>query len=168
MTTLHKPQGILAAILLLAAGCQNQGAIDEPFPAETEGSLRQTMQLQASAGAREDAMLYDAHFDANQLNSLGASKLALMLGDSERAFPVSVWICCPGDAKDRRHAVETYLQDVGLKAAQYRVEIGPNPKAVSPSAKALTAIPKTDTGASGAAQSTSGAPAPEVQTKLVN
>src|SRR5438270_782538 len=106
----------------------------DKFPAEDDSRpYRRFMIAQAAAGARHDGMLYEAHFDGDLLNSLGESKLSLMLKDNDHAFPVVVYMNVSDDnrLKARENAVATYLIDSGLQDQQIKFEFGPNPNARS-------------------------------------
>jgi hypothetical protein len=126
-------------------GCAPKGPADAEFFGDYEnGSLRYYANAQAAAGARNDAMLDAAHFDGAYLNSLGCDKLDLMVSAAERRLPVVVFVDLPGESKEQRQAVETYLKDTGLKAGQYRVEAGTNPAPGAPAARPLADLPRTD------------------------
>lgn len=165
-----------AALLLVAAGCSHdpephgegfRDAIKEAkerdaFPAEDDSrAYRRSMIAQAAAGARHDGMLYDYHFDGDVLNSLGQSKLSLMLKANDSAFPVVVYMNVPDDArlKARENAVATYLIDSGLQDQQVKFEVGPNPNAKSSGAQNLARYNKTES-ESGVASNPTNANAP--------
>jgi hypothetical protein len=119
----------------------------DKFPAEDDSRpYRRFMIAQAAAGARHDGMLYENHFDGDVLNSLGESKLSLMLKDNDHAFPVVVYMNVPDDAhlKARENAVATWLIDSGLQDHQVKFEMGPNPNARSSAAQNLARFNKTE------------------------
>jgi hypothetical protein len=144
---------VLAAIVLALAGCSaNQSAqtTPDPFfqsPDETPLSAR-LFDTQAARGARADATLYPQHFDGTRLNSLGKSKLDLMLHDTDSEPPLKLYI--DGQASDpawagRADAVKKHLASIGLANTQYEVIAGPNPTTWHPVAKDLEAMSKPDT-----------------------
>ena len=146
--------------LVLCAGCshdpepkaQFRNVVKEnqerdAFPPEDDTRpYRRFMIAQAAAGARHDGMLYEYHFDGDVLNSLGQSKLSLMLKDNDRAFPVVVYmnVTDDGHVKARETAVATFLVDSGLKDHQVRFETGPNPNARSSASQNLARYNKTE------------------------
>jgi hypothetical protein len=119
---------------------------DEFPPEDDSRSYRRFMIAQAAAGARHDGMLYEYHFDGDVLNSLGQSKLSLMLKDNDRAFPVVVYMNVTEDdhVKARENAVATHLIDSGLQDNQVRFVMGPNPHARSSGAQNLARYNKTE------------------------
>ncbi|HEX2972528.1 MAG TPA: hypothetical protein VHP11_09345, partial [Tepidisphaeraceae bacterium] len=139
----------------LVAGCRSsnkpEGEIFLP-----EGQVRDVDRMaaaQAAAGARADAMLYPRHFDGGELNSLGQSKLHLMVADKPANQPLVVYLNWPADnplATDRRGAVEKYLRDAGLVEEQIELKDGSNPEAVGSTEAALTRLPKAESGSGGA------------------
>ncbi|MGE5612111.1 MAG: hypothetical protein ACM359_22885 [Bacillota bacterium] len=140
---------------VLVAGCRSsdkpEGEIFLP-----EGQIRDVdrmMAAQAAVGARDDAMLYPRHFDDGELNSLGQSKLYLMVKDKPTDQPLVVYLNLPANsplAADRRDAVEKYLSDAGLTAEQIELKDGTNPEAFGSAETGLTRLPKTESGAGGA------------------
>src|SRR4051812_26205372 len=70
------------AIALAAGGC-NQGTMaSQESDFQPDDGARQVWQIadaQAAAGARDDATLYQRHFDGAALSSLGRSKLDSMM-----------------------------------------------------------------------------------------
>src|SRR6185437_14033516 len=96
--------------LILLAGCESarenmrKQAENDAFPAEDDTrSYRRFALAQEAAGARHDGMLYSYHFDGDQLNSLGEHKLSAMLNANDHAFPVVVYLNCPGEGQiDKR------------------------------------------------------------------
>ncbi|MGD1276918.1 MAG: hypothetical protein ABR964_06820 [Tepidisphaeraceae bacterium] len=143
---------LVAATVAFGAGCQQQ-KLNHAENFEPPIEARQTTQLldtQKAGGARDEATLYRAHFDASGLSSLGTSKLDLMLADSHRMSPLVVYVAIPADvnARARKAAVARYLMDHGLKADQIRLVDGPNPDTYTPAAVGLKNYDKTDTGSS--------------------
>ncbi|MFI5378565.1 MAG: hypothetical protein ACHRHE_04655 [Tepidisphaerales bacterium] len=103
---------------------------------------------QAARGARADATLYPQHFDGSRLNSLGKSKIDLMLRDTDAEPPVKLFI--DGQSSDpawtaRADAVKKHLAFIGLTDQQYEVLAGPNPATWHPVAKDIEAMNKPDT-----------------------
>ncbi len=83
----------------------------------------------AASGAREDAMLFESHFDGEHLNSAGKGKLFLMLENRAEA-PVDVYLDLPVNdplAKARMQSVKEYLKKTGLGGSGVQVKEGDNP-----------------------------------------
>jgi hypothetical protein len=118
--------------LLVASGCHQTTkppAGDEFSSQDDSAAVRRIVTIQKANAARQDGMLYDNHFDAAHLNSLGESKLTLMLKDSEKDWPLVVYMDVPQDRDytERVKAVSEFLLDAGLRDSQFRFEQGPNP-----------------------------------------
>lgn len=143
-----------AALLMLVAGCQeNKPAgksygTDDFFPtAGPHRSTSQFKQVQAASGARADSTLRDVHFDGGEINSLGRSKLELMLVDDQPISQLKVYVV--GDETDlaaRRASVATFLGDKGLTGSQIAIVDGENPGSFHAVAPDLVNMPKTDSG----------------------
>jgi hypothetical protein len=98
--------------------------------------------IQSSNGARNDGMLYPVHFTGGHLNSLGRTKVLLMLEDCDSCEPITVHLvnCGDGDLLDQRKAaVELYLKS----------EAGPNKLTFHPAAPELLRFDKTENGKAG-------------------
>lgn len=129
--------GALAALL---AGCQSVPQNDvlhgEDFVAEGEPRIFQSFaDAHAAAGARADATLRAAHFDAGALNSLGQDKLDRMLRDDDVCEPLIVYLDVPEDddfRMEREEDVTAYLRDAGLRDSQIRLLSGHNPRNETP------------------------------------
>jgi hypothetical protein len=96
-------------------------------------------EIQSANGARHDAMLYPVHFTGEHLNSLGRSKVMLMVADAESDEPVTVHLvnCGQGEMLAQRKAsVELYV-----KATE-----GPNALTFHPTAPELVRFDKTESG----------------------
>jgi hypothetical protein len=143
-----------ALVVLGAGGCgsSNHKATTERSDARARSDIFQQdpngervtrfNEIQAANGARNDAMLYPAHFDGARLNSLGQSKVLLMLQDSESKEPATVHLvnCGQGDLLAQRKAsVQAYLQ----------AEVGPNKLTFHPAAPELLRFNKTESPAAG-------------------
>src|SRR5678815_1601636 len=88
--------GVCGAVLAAAAGCQNDGKNPihgEMFPPDEQvRPVDRAIDVQSAAAARSDATLNKYHFDrGGELNSLGRSKIDLMLKDDEASLPVVVY-----------------------------------------------------------------------------
>lgn len=94
----------------------------------------------AASGARADATLHPAHFDAGNpkaLSSLGENKLDLMLSDDD-ALPMVVYLNVAEDLQAGcENSVRVYLRDRGLTEAQVKVVAGRNPGRMTPTAPKL-------------------------------
>ena len=104
-------------VLGAAAGCdknkKEEAADNAFFKSDGVDRVSPTLTAQATNGARHDAMLYTHHFDGGHLNSLGRSKVLLMLEDCENCSPITVHMvnCGEGDLlAQRKAAVELYLK----------------------------------------------------------
>jgi hypothetical protein len=147
--TLNWTMSIVAVALF--AGCAHQA--EKPKPAIAHGevftkpgaatSVGRFTQAQAANGAKADAMLYPRHFDGDQLNSLGQTKLDLILKASPAGQPVVVYLDMPHDQMTARQpAVAAYFKDAGLQKSQIELVEGPNPNATTPAAYNLPGIYK--------------------------
>lgn len=150
---------LVLALGLAVAGCQNTPLGDGDFITD-EGAPRDVDRIaaaQASAGAYADATLRPHHFDGASLNSLGRSKLHLMLAHRPATVPLAVYMDLPkSDAEAaQRDAVLAYLQQSGLSGQDVKLVAGPNPATLRPAGAELDNLPKTET--TGASQDT-GAP----------
>ena len=143
-----------ALVVLGAGGCKsspdNRAAADEKPKAKIEvhDEFRQDadpervtrfVDIQSSNGARNDGMLYPVHFTGGHLNSLGRSKVLLMLEDCDSCEPITVHLvnCGDGDLLDqRKNAVELYL----------KTATGPNTLTFHPTAPELLRFDKTENG----------------------
>lgn len=125
----------------LAVGCNNKtdDGINAIFKDDGDERVSRFVDVQASNGARNDAMLYRHHFTGGQLNSLGRSKVLLMLDDAEAAQNVVVHLVDAGQGDllaQRKASVELYLRTVE----------GPNPLVFHPVAPNLARFAKTESG----------------------
>jgi hypothetical protein len=130
-----------AALAALAIGCNNktEEGVNAIFRPAGEERVSKFGDVQASNGARSDAMLYGHHFTAGHLNSLGRSKVLLMLEDCENCEPIVVHLVNAGEGElleQRKASVELYL-----KTAE-----GPNKLAFHPAAPNLVRFAKTESG----------------------
>jgi hypothetical protein len=97
---------------------------------------------QAASGARQDLMLYSDHFDNNQLNSLGRSKLALILDGHEADLPVTIYVSGPQNAAQARiAAVDSYIKDA-YAGQQFQLKEGFNYDLTTPALYNLGALQK--------------------------
>jgi hypothetical protein len=123
-------------------------------------------QAQSSAGAKDDAMLYDQNFHGSELNSLGQGKLDLIAKGTPVGDPVKVYLDMPHDQVAlRQAAVTSYLKSDGVDENKIIVVDGPNPNPSTPTAYNIGGVYKADGGSlSGAAvtvdSATGGAGAP--------
>ena len=144
-----------AALYAAATGCQNDNATasanangngnggravihGDVFPADgEERAVDRFVRVQSASAARADATLTDHHFDrGGELNSLGRSKLDLMLKDDESSLPVVVYVDVhrpdggqggAGAGAERcRDAARRYLADKGLADDRVDFRTGPN------------------------------------------
>lgn len=142
-----------AVVVVVSAGCANREQdrdANQDFNAqhESKGDFFQKpgadrvapfANVQAANGARHDAMLYKHHFSEGQLNSLGRSKVLLMLEDCESCTPATVYLVNCGDGEllaQRKASVELYLATAD----------GRNPNVNHPAAAQMARLPKTELG----------------------
>ncbi|HSV13947.1 MAG TPA: hypothetical protein VLI90_06780 [Tepidisphaeraceae bacterium] len=136
----------ITTLLLVAAGCHSNPnqkiAHGEEFSDEKAAtSVGQMAQAQTAAGAKNDGMLYDHNFHGTKLNSLGQTKLDLIVKGTPAGDPVVVYLNVPQDGlAARRPAVLAYLHDGGLKDAQIKLIDGPATGENTPSAKTMSKI----------------------------
>ncbi len=140
-----------AAAVLLTGCAYNSENLDPTlqgfFPDDAAHKPAQFADVQAAAGARNDAMLQKFHFDGPRLNSLGEEKLGQMLKDDDAPAPVHVYLNVDEKgafAKSRQDAVVAYLKDQGLKADQIKVDFGDNPDTHSPAAHHMANMTKLE------------------------
>ena len=146
-----KSQILIAAVLALAGCSANQSSKPAPdafFQSPDELPLTtRLLDTQAARGARADATLYPQHFDGARLNSLGKSKLDLMLHDTDSEPPLRLYI--DGQASDptwiaRTDSVKKHFAAIGLIDTQFQVVAGPNPATWHPVAKDIDATNRSD------------------------
>lgn len=137
--------GTCGMALLMLGGCTDQQAHRQAFFPEKPGEgVYAAADIQAAAGARNDAMLRPLHFDGNKLNSLGQCKLDCMTRDAGESV-LTVYLDLPKDATaQRKDAVVAYLHEKGLKDSQISLKQGVNPATLSPSEDGLTRLSKTE------------------------
>src|SRR4051812_6985795 len=105
-----------AAAVLLLSGCTPQNENHNGFfKGEAAGEeVNKFCDVQASNGARNDAMLYAYHFTGTHLNSLGRSRVLAMLDNcNDNCDPVTVHLVRCGEddvLTQRKAAVELYLK----------------------------------------------------------
>jgi hypothetical protein len=122
------------AVIGFASGCHGKAdhAIHgEMFPGDNEiRPIDRMIEVQSAAAARSDATLNGYHFDRGAaLNSLGRSKLDLMLRDDDETLPLVIYLDVrdPGGASEsHRDSVRHYLADRGVADAQLEFRTGPN------------------------------------------
>jgi hypothetical protein len=169
---MNKTKIILAslALSLVTTGCTLNKQGDEKwqdpfFPSEDKKSSVDIMLEHTRAkGAAEDATLYAAHFDGDELNGLGQHKLALIVKGRQKNVPVTVYVNTPGEQDriaKRVAMVESALGKLGVYGSDAKVEQGQNPKVGAPAAKAAKALQGDDAkaGAEGGGGAAPAAPA---------
>ena len=130
-----------AAMAAIAVGCNNkrEEGVNAIFKGDGDERVSRFADVQATNGARNDAMLYAHHFTGGQLNSLGRAKVLLMLDDCENCEPIVVHLVGAGEGDllaQRKASVELYLRTVE----------GPNELAFHPVAPNLVRFAKTESG----------------------
>ena len=162
-TTLLKSIQFVAAAILFS-GCAQTAPVEhsEAFaPDDQPRAINRLMDAQAARGAASDATLFTCHFTGANLNSLGTSKLDLMLADSSTGT-MKVWMAVADDdlAQARRMSVGDYLKNHGVPLEQIQFGQGANPDTDHSALKGLSDLPKTDsdsgsTGSSGGSTNSS-------------
>ena len=134
-----------ATLVAVSAGCHNANTDKlhgEAFEEDdAPRSSRNVVAIQAANGARADATLYPAHFNAAGLNSLGRDKLEKMMLDDEATAPMTVYLDLGKDESARKlahTAVAEYLKARGVAESQFKIEDGPNPKTAHRSEQTIT------------------------------
>jgi hypothetical protein len=128
---------VAAAALPLLAGCQDNKQTAhhdkkmEPPKHMTEPGreIDRMIEMQAAVGAKNDATLYPQHFDGGELNSLGRSKLALLMR-ANQGSPRTVVYMDLGRANDltsaRHSSIERYWRDSMSGQTQLEIRDGMN------------------------------------------
>lgn len=114
---------------------------------EVQSATNRLAEVQAAAGARADGMLHAKDFDGGVINSLGRSKLDLMIKDDQAITPLVVYLDLPeGNAlnKARHDSTVLFLKDRGLLDSQIRIENGINPDSLNAAEPNLLRLPKTE------------------------
>ena len=144
------------AVLATAAGCQNDGSRaihGELFPADEQvRPVDRAIDVQSAAAARSDATLNKYHFDrAGELNSLGRSKLDLMLKDDEASLPMVVYVDIRENGDHQRSDVSRYeasarryLADRGLLDDRVEFHTGPNLESTRPARDGLRGLKRLE------------------------
>ena len=145
--------GSCMLIALYSAGCewnytQQRQAMGEFFPPQGEiRDVERIERVQEASGARVDSMLYPAHFDKGELNSLGREKLSRMIDDDDANNPLVIWLNTPTDDEfkaARQDSVVAYLKEQGLEEKQIAFKDGYNPATNHPAADGLARMSKTE------------------------
>lgn len=151
-----------AVIGAAAAGCQNDRSNDihgEMFPADGDvRSVDRFAEVQSAAAARADATLTASHFDEDGgLNSLGRSKLDLMLRDDDASSAMVVYLDVRGrgngagntggsgatqffDAHRYEDGARRHLADRGVGDARVEFRQGPNVGYTHPAREGLRGL----------------------------
>ena len=143
-----------ALVVLGAGGCKStpdksdgtttaKAEMHDEFRQDADNErVTRFVDIQSSNGARNDGMLYPIHFTGGHLNSLGRTKVLLMLEDCDSCDPTTVHLvnCGDGDLlEQRKNAVELYL----------KTEAGANKLTFHPAAPELLRFDKTENGKAG-------------------
>jgi hypothetical protein len=148
---------LMAVASLLAIGSTTGCKSDKAQPAVVHGeefvradatrNVGCISQAQAASGAKADGMLYDRNFHGEKLNSLGMTKLDLIVKGTPAGDPVVVYLNVPQDGLEtRRPAVLAYLKEGGLKEEQIKLIDGSNPTNTTPSAMSMSKLYKSTNG----------------------
>jgi len=157
-----------ASAALALAGCQHNDKTpeakkpnsDEWAPDDSARAIWKALDHQAIAGARADATLGAQHFDGDALNSLGATKLGMMIDAQSKV--AAVYLNLPADDAQtaaRRASVQEWLHNAGIASDAFAIKDGPNPATANPAAPNLSRMWKTESPgpvAAGTSDDTSG------------
>jgi hypothetical protein len=155
--------GLSCALLpMLSAGCNDKAKHakrDDAAEMHKPGdSVDRILEVQAGQAARADSTLYPQHFDSGELNSLGRTKLKLMMSGRETGQPVVVYMetgkAGANQAEARRAAIDKYWRDSTADAqAGLEIRDSANPALRYPAAQSLDRLNKTgsDAGNGGSA-----------------
>lgn len=149
-----------ALLLTWSMGCQSDSSAPKPANVHGEAftspdqkaSPAKFADAQAASGARADATFRNAHFDGENLNSLGMAKLDMMLADDDACTPMKVYLDLVSDdpfKSARQDSVVRYMKDKGLTEEQLQFVLGPNPKTNHSAAQDIANLKKTDSTSSG-------------------
>jgi len=135
-----------AVAVLLLSGCQseNQNGFFKEDAAKDE--VQKFADVQASNGARNDAMLYAYDFSGAHLNSLGRQKVLAMLDNCDNCDPIVVHLVNCGEddlLAQRKAAVELYLKTTE----------GPNTLTFHPAEDSILRFEKTESSDDSASES---------------
>ena len=152
----------------LVVGCSSSHPDDAPAKVHGEQftedtapkSIGYVTQAQAASGAKKDGMLYDYHFSGSELNSLGQTKLNLILHATHVGETVTV--CLNTEHDDARAAsVAKFFKNAGVPEKELQIVDGPNANDVTPTAYNLSGIYHAEGGSfTGETGDTAGAAAP--------
>ncbi len=137
-------------LLLIVTGCsspKNHIHGEDFSNHEVQCATQRLAEVQAASGARADGMLHARDFDGGVINSLGRSKLDLMIQDDQPITPLVVYLDLPeGNAlnKARHDSTVQFLKDRGLLDSQIKIENGINPGALNAAAPNLARLSKTE------------------------
>jgi hypothetical protein len=119
---------------------------EEDFPDEDQ--VRQVDRfagIQAAAGAQDDSTLHMVHFTGNRLNSLGESKINLMMQNHRADDSMMIYLDMPKDMSEaRRSSVEKYVAGLGVAPEHVKVAAGINPQSTTPSFLGMQGLQRTD------------------------
>ena len=133
---------LLLGAVVLAVGCDKNKKDDATtalFKPDGDERVSKFVTAQAANGARNDGMLYSYHFTGGHLNSLGRSKVLLMLDETDNAEPMVVHLVDAGEGDllaQRKASVELYLKTTE----------GPNKLALHPAEPNMIRFAKTESG----------------------
>ena len=164
-----------AAVTGMTTGCQQESTTSSDIrrlhgqnfrPDDEPRAVDNLMYAQAAAGARADSTLSGVHFDTHGINSLGKSKLALMLRDEQPIDPLVVYMDLPSymPAEPAHTSVTDFLKSRGLTDAQIELVDGSNPRtlhAAAATGSSMRAISSMGAPGGGGVGPAGGATSPE-------
>ena len=130
--------------LLVMTGCMEPAERHDEFSSETQNTLAvdEVLERQAMAGAAADGTLNSSHFDGNNLNELGRTKLNAIVQRGNG--PATVYVNVGDNAPARIDAVTRYLKDAGASSQNIKVEAGANPQNTVAAVEGLKRMQKTE------------------------
>ena len=131
-----------------------QWVVGDPY-ISPENHTRQTdrhFESMSAKGAVGDATLYDQHFDGAELNSLGRSKVALMLEAAPKNEPLTIYVPTIGSderIQARLTAVQNFWKSSQYAAVEMQTKQGVNPNTATPAGTGLAALRRLEKEAAG-------------------
>jgi hypothetical protein len=116
---------------------------DDFLPNDDSRSWKQVANMQAAAGAQEDASLSADHFTGGKLNMLGRHKLTMIMQGPQ---PAVVYLGGNDDATNnlRRAAIDEYLKESGAATDALVVKSGFNPRTGTLGVANIARAPRAD------------------------
>ncbi|HQY88655.1 MAG TPA: hypothetical protein PK402_08350 [Tepidisphaeraceae bacterium] len=152
----------LAAIF--ATGCtvdkEGDAKWEDPFfrSPQTESHVTRIYKTATNVGALKDGTIQAMHFDGNELNDLGQTKIDAMIEAHKPGTSLNVYLDLPKNdptAEARQETLNNALASAGVPTSEIVVALGTNPNSTSDSAYVIG----NDGKSSGGSTSSSGSSA---------